>query len=350
MSIVHVEGFGHRGGATGMALEYTLAGGGTLTETTMTARRPDCFAASCPDVSITKLIALSGASVVTGFAFQWTSGASSAGDICRILDADESTIHLTLNIDTDGELRIYRGDSATGTELYASGTTVLTSGVPYYIEISATIDNSAGVVRLDCSNSGPSTMLTGTDTQNGGTASIGGVRLYGPTAGALFADWYIMDGADGGYTTRLGDIRVDCYLPYTDSQWDDWTPSTGSQGYLVVDETTPNSDTDYLSTSTAGHRHFFQFGPMDHDPTAVRATRIIATARKDDSGDRSIKLGYVSDMTFELEIRGTTMEDAVALTTSYDVYDWIDNDDGGYLPSFSTQALFNGTAFGVEVA
>lgn len=345
MTIVHVEGFGHRGAATGMALDYTLGGGGTLTETTMTARRATCFAASCPDVSIKKLIALSGAQVVTGVAVQWTSGAA---DLIQVLDANGTTVHVTLHVDSAGLLKAYRGDSATGTLLgSASGGTELVSGTPYYLTLQVTVDNAAGAVvaRFD---GFAAINLASQDTQNGGTASVGGVVLYGPSGGCLFADWYIMDPLVSPDTTWLREARIDCYLPYADQQWTDWTPSTGSHGYAVIDETTPNSDTDYLSTSVAGRRHMFRFGPMSHSPVSVEAVRIIATARKDDTGDRSLKIGFYSEATTDFSYLGTVMDDAQALTTSYDVYDWMDVADTDV--EFSTADIFNASAFGVEVA
>lgn len=232
------------------------------------------------------------------------------------------TNHLLLQLDASAHIQIVRGD---GTVL-ATGTTVLTTGVWYYIEFKFTIDNTTGSaeVRLNGSASAECS-VSGADTRNGGSATWNHFRLrgmQGPT-GTFFDDAYALDGVDSTGTHGLanndflGDCRVSTLLPETDAvaagNYAEWTPSTGTDHGALVDEATPNGDTDYVSSATVDQRDVYQFPDLDVVPAAIYAVEVRCSAKKTTADPRSIAALLRSDGTDDL---GATQ----ALTTSYTYY------------------------------
>lgn len=88
---------------------------------------------------------------------------------------------------------------------------------------------------------------------------------------------------DGGFP---GDIRYNGIVPDGDSSVQ-WTPSTGSYNYALVDELPP-SDDDYVSTGSAAYRDLYTMG--DWSGTAKTAQHLIAwlRARKDVAEPRQL--------------------------------------------------------------
>lgn len=85
--------------------------------------------------------------------------------------------------------------------------------------------------------------------------SIGSSVLAYATGAAQFfpfTDFYLCDSAGSApYNTYLGEIEIECRRPTGDSPtWVQWTCSSGVNHWALVDETTPNDDTDYVSAIT----------------------------------------------------------------------------------------------------
>jgi len=96
------------------------------------------------------------------------------------------------------------------------------------------------------------------------------------------------DGINDGY---LGDVRVACLLPQTDAvaagSNADFTPSTGTDHGALVDEATPNDDTDYVSSSTLNHVDSWEFPALGYTGD-IKGVQMSLRAKKSDSGTRAI--------------------------------------------------------------
>jgi len=160
----------------------------------------------------------------------------------------------------------------------------------HYIEIKVKIDNTTGTI--DCHLDGVSEISgTGLDTQNTGNATANQVRLgvgAGATWDCAYDDYYIADGTGG--QTFLGDVRVEALFPNGNGNSSQFvgSDSNSTDNYLLVDETTPNGDTDYVESSTVGNKDTYTYTDLTPGSGTVYAVQPIPYARKSDAGTRSI--------------------------------------------------------------
>lgn len=188
---------------------------------------------------------------------------------------------------SDMKLRVQRN----GTVL-ATGTTTLMAGVAYHIEFKATIDSAAGAYTLrvneiqELDASGVNTRGTGTNNSADSVrvGNIGGVVLLSI---GYFDDFYCCDSLGGVNNDFLGDCRVQCLFPDGAGATTGWTPFSGAN-YTNVDDTTPDNDTTYVSTGSAGTIDTYSMSDLAATTGSVKAVQTVIDARKDDSGTRTI--------------------------------------------------------------
>lgn len=275
---------------------------------------------------------------VMGVAFKCSS---LPGSTVSILQFNEgATTHIALRLAADGSLIVARNTTALAT----SSAGVITAGSYYYIELKAVIHDSTGTYAAHV-NGGALLSGSGADTRNGGTGVITIVSINGITA--QDTDWddlYICDLTGGMNDDFLGDVRVDAYLPNGNGNSSQLVGSDAdsTDNYLLVDDATPDGDSTYVSSSTSGQKDTYGFANMSHTPASIYGVSVIASAKKDDAGSRSITTVTRSN---GADTDGATQ----ALSTSYIMYsDTLDED-----PDTSaawTKTAFNAAEFGVKVA
>lgn len=132
-----------------------------------------------------------------------------------------------------------------------------------YIEIKIVHHPTAGsiIIKMD----GVEVMnVTSVNTDPAGTATSDFIIKNASSSyaiGSHMDDWYICDDAGTVNNDFLGDVSIQAVFPTSDGVDQDFTLSTGSDGYALVDED-PASDSDYVESGTVTDR----FG------TAVNAT------------------------------------------------------------------------------
>lgn len=201
------------------------------------------------------------------------------------------TTHVSLCVNTDGSLTVKRGEVA-GTTLGSTASGVVTfSGTFYYIELLVVIDNSAGAITLEVNGASVLT-LTSQDTRNGGTSGVcNSVGICGiQNTGTRWDDLILFDGNDtgDGWTTLHGDRRIDAHLVDGNGNSSQWTRSTGADQYATVDDSTPNDDTDYNETTTAGNKDTMTLAALaaaGYNPDAVQ---VDLYCRKTEAGECSV--------------------------------------------------------------
>jgi hypothetical protein len=99
----------------------------------------------------------------------------------------------------------------------------------------------------------------------------------------------VLDGSGAApLNTFLGDCRVDARYPTAEGASSAWTPLSGTDNALMIDETAPDDDTTYNSTSTVGatDTHVVQDAPV---PGAVLyGVQLCLSAKKSDAGACSL--------------------------------------------------------------
>ena len=200
---------------------------------------------------------------------------------------EAGTIQVDVILQGDGLLLVTRNGTPLGTTSVA-----LNTGTYHFLELKVTIHNSAGsvVVRVD----GVTALaLSAVDTQTTANAYatqlvLGNGRLVAGNVVSDYDDLYICDGLGAApFNDFLGDCRVDATIPTSDSLTQ-WTPSTGTAHYALVDETPP-ATADYLEAASAGlsDRFGIQALPLLTNPQ-IYAAAVNLYGRNPEAGGRQI--------------------------------------------------------------
>lgn len=313
MSLVWADGFEN---TSLWSRKYGLAG--TTTVTTSTARTGNgaLFTGNTSPSSLTVYLpsASQHATLVAGF---WLRGETSlpwpTNDSNPLLTffgdgGGTAHTHIAFNATNNGSLTAYRGGTLIGT---ATGT--LTTGVGYYVEVKAVLNDTTGsvVIRVNGTNV---LNLTNTDTKNAGTGAVYDTVRFGGRASAsqnlLIDDAYILNGAGSAYNDFLGDVTVETIRPDGNGNSSQFTGSDGNStdNYLLVDEAT-YSAADYVQSGTTNNKDLYTYGALTATTGTVKGVIAYATAAKTGSG--------AQDFRQITRLSGTNYNGStVALTTS----------------------------------
>jgi hypothetical protein len=203
---------------------------------------------------------------------------------------DSATTQITLIYNTDGSLGVYRGDVAAHLGTTAPGALPTPSTVHNYVELKVTFHPSAGTVDLRV-NGVSKLSLTGQNTRASANSSANQIQFGGGSPNASWHiyidDLYLCDATGSTNNNFLGDVRVECLFPSTEGSEIDLTPSTGTDNSANVDETSPNDDTDYNSSTNPGDRDKYGMTDLVSTIGSVLAVAVNSMDRKDDSGTRT---------------------------------------------------------------
>ncbi len=174
-----------------------------------------------------------GSAPFSNFLFYFTTGAT----------FDGFNAALSVNLFADGSLSVKREGTGSAT-LETSSAGVVATNAFSYIEGKIFRDNSGSwTVKVN-----GSTVLNGTGDTDNGAGSLGGVTT-GNSSNYWMDDMYVFNSSDGA-EAFFGELIVSQFVPTGDGANTGLTTSTGSSHYVLVDEATPNDDTDYNGGAT----------------------------------------------------------------------------------------------------
>jgi hypothetical protein len=287
---------------------------------------------------VVKSLSPGSATVILGFAVTFSANPVATATFASVRDG--STDQLSLTMKTDGNIELRRGTS--GGTLLATGTSALSTGTYYYIELKALIANSGTYeVRVN----GVSAFSGSADTQNTANASWSQIALgRNVGAGASGGNWdyddlYVADSTGSTNNDLLGAIRVKTILPDGAGNSTDFTPSAGSN-FQNVDEASTDGDTTYNSETATGDHDTYTYGSVGFTGTVlgVQTNLLVRSAGVGGETIRpKIRIGST-------DYNGTS----VAITTSY--LDYLEI--FGLSPATSsawTIAEIDGAEFGIEL-
>ena len=203
-------------------------------------------------------------------------------------------IHIRFNINAEGRLVATRdGAALTG----GTGTKVLSVNVWYGIEIWAEITDSGGVVKVYFDgDSVPDINVSSADTKNGGTGVVDRIGFAVGTGHRIYmCDLVVYNDAGAvNNAAPLGDLRVEWLLPTGNGTSSALvgSDSNSTDNYLLVDETTPNGDVDYVESSTPADKDTYAMSDLVSSTGSVLAVGAQIYAKKSDAGSRSIAPVY----------------------------------------------------------
>jgi hypothetical protein len=191
-----------------------------------------------------------------------------------------------------------------GNLIFRRGTTELAryselfSDTWYYIAIKLVVHDTNGALEVWI-NGVKEIDLTNIDTKNT-DSSIKYVKL-GARAGAgnksYYDDWYIADDSGTVNNTLIPEARVVALMPTADTAQKDFTASTGSDNYAMVDELGVDDDTSYVYASTNGAKDIYDLGNLPAGVDTVYGISTCAYARKDNTDAVLFDFGVKSGAT-----------------------------------------------------
>jgi hypothetical protein len=194
---------------------------------------------------------------IIGFAYKHQNG---SGQLVQLQDDTGMSPQCELYVNTDDRLEVRSSSTVRGT-----GSTVLGVGQWYYIEWKIEIGDSADTeVRV---NGATDIDLAGVDTQQQAGVSTANRIVFSAlsSAGDCLDDIYVCDGTGSSHNDFLGEVEIEAIFPSSDYGTCDWTCSTGTDHYALIDDNPPDADSTYISTDTVDHKDLFDYEDVSGD-------------------------------------------------------------------------------------
>lgn len=263
-------------------VQHTIVGGG---------RNGSCLQQAGNNTSaLTRTLPSSHGTAIIGFAWQNAPGATGTYLIVQLRES--GTNHVDLRMTTSNFLQVTRNGTVLATSVIPR-----TTGIWYYIEFKVVVHDTTGSYEVRV-NGQTDLVATNQDTRNGGAGTINQF-VFGNgdinNGNTFFDDLYFCDGADSGVSGApnndfLGDVVVQARFPSGNGNSSALVGSDGNStdNYLLVDEATPNDDTDYVQGSSVGDKDTYAYSDLSMPSGDVYGVQISTHARKTDAGTREI--------------------------------------------------------------
>jgi hypothetical protein len=204
---------------------------------------------------------------------------------------------LTIRVTTTGQLQAAKATTSGsgGTTLATSGP-VITANTYTHIEIKATKGNGTGALEVQVDGVAVASLALTSQTLSANNIAqifIGCSEGIGATDANMKSYWkdLVLWDTNGSVGNDFqGSVAVRDLYPDADISLN-WTPSSGTTGWDLIDETTPD-DADYISAaSDAIDPYVASLTDLPIDVTSVRALIPIYRAEKTDGGDCNLQIG-----------------------------------------------------------
>ena len=103
----------------------------------------------------------------------------------------------------------------------------------------------------------------------------------------MMCDFYICDGTGDKNNNFLGDCKVECLFPVTDGQHTEFTPSTGTTHYTLLNEAVPDSAT-LVSSNVVGQRDTYYYQSLENATVQILGVQACNNSSKSEAGYRTI--------------------------------------------------------------
>lgn len=216
----------------------------------------------------------------------------------------------------------------------------------YFIAYKTVVNDTTGsyVVEVD----GVEVLnVTGTDTREGGNGICDTVQIAGAASGDNGFDigGLIAWDDQGGNVTDFPSHPIVFHSIHPDGDGDDedWSTSSGTDSYALVNETAPHDDdSDYIEDSTSSNRTLFTYENIPTAHTGILGIAINTVVRETDASDFTLINTVKSNGTLYPEAA-----QAIAGQTYENIPNVLDQDPD--TSSGWTVANLNSAQFGVEV-
>lgn len=202
-----------------------------------------------------------------------------------IVFMSDATFMFGIEFQASGVILLWRltGHSA-GTVLATSDVNKYTIDTEHYMELEFEIHDTTGRLSLYVDNV-LAVQATGADTRNGTPTTVNRIGFgISSTNGQSITFGHI---AIYDTSTRLGPRKFSILRPTADTADKDFTRSTGSDNYALVDDSTVDA-TDYVIGSTVGDLDLYTMGNLSVTPTTIDLVQVNMIGSKTDATGRNI--------------------------------------------------------------
>lgn len=221
--------------------------------------------------------------------------------IFQVYDVSNSAAVLTVTYTSTGVVQVRRGTN-TGTIIATSDTNTLDAATLFHIEFQFGFHASTGTVEMRV-NGEEWINETGLNTLGSPSPSSFGFFIMNSSSGEdidLYIDNLYLYDTTGSYNNDwIGEQRVYTVVPTGDTATEDWTLSTGSDSYALLDEI-PANTTDYIEASSVSDRTDVSLGNLPSVNISVKGVQVAVVAQKTDAGSGGIQVGIVSNSVDDL--------------------------------------------------
>jgi hypothetical protein len=248
--------------------------------------------------------------------------------IAEFSDASLHT-HMNVQVNASGILEVHRFDTGSDVLMGSSSTPVITANAWRHVEIKVFFDVAVGTVEIRVE--GVTVLnLTGVRTTSniaGYTASVQNITMHQGSSlglvGVYVKDLILWDGTAGVNNNFMGSCQVLKLTANGDTSLG-WTPSSGTTGYNLINDTTPDDDTNYISAPfPLPSPSQFTLTDLPVNISTVRGVQLMHRSKKTDGGDGNIQTTAVSGA-------NTTAGADRPITTAYTyMWDIFDKDPSG---------------------
>lgn len=223
-------------------------------------------------------------SLVFGFAFM-LNGTQSGGAPIVALRSSAGNVQWQLSVDQLFRLVLNLGYTSNANQIAYSDEAAIVLGTWHYIEVETFLHDSAGFIRVYLDGMEVSGLQFYGDTRASTDLDFGQIVLRsGDSPSHFFDDLYVE--VDG--TTRVGEGRMDLYVPNSTVSSTGFTPSTGSTIHGVIDEIPANA-TDWANATDAGSQFRVGLTDMVYAPEKIYGVQVEQLAQKTEAGTRTLR-------------------------------------------------------------
>ena len=249
--------------------------------------------------------------------------------ICPIQWRDVSNNPLwSITVDTTGRLQLRTGNFD-GTILETTTSPVVTAAGWWHIEAKLLVNASGNIeVRvegqtvIDHNLDSGSTAVSQVAVCNDPTSASASTTFY-------IKDFVVWDGSGSHNTSFLGSVIVTNLAVDSDVALN-WTPSTGTTGYGILDNVPP-VDSEYIAAPyPAPSAYQGSLTALPNNITSVKAVMTFVRAAKTDGGDGSLQTSVISN---SATANGADRPITVAMTYWRDVFEVDPDTSAAWLPA-----------------
>jgi hypothetical protein len=258
-------------------------------------------------------------------------------------------------IDSNGYVAAYSGNPNLGwtynnlqtqwVDYIATGTIPITAATWYDFQAEITISPTAGIIKTWIDGVQDFNLSSiRTQAVNESTNTVDCISWNGYGSGMRVDNAVIGDMTGSVNNSVIGQVSVDCHVPVTPNGSDrDWTPSTGTDDYPLVDDTAVIAgQSDYLISTGSGQRVSFHVEALKQVGGNIYAVQIFAPLTKQNAGPGSVRPYCLRGGT---RYYGDTWGPSFG---SWGYFSYIWNQDPAAGPGAWTEANFNASEFGLE--